>query len=141
MPRIQNRFRSPADLELTCPVDGCGRTCRTHSGLTQHIHAKHKDYQPGTPRSAATVDDLVVLDSDSDLDLSSAAGSEMSIPPSAAGTWDAFSYSRDSVGQNFEIPEPFLPSSRPDSPSQESLASDSESSIFTTEYHPLINGP
>lgn len=139
MPRIQNRFRSPAELELTCPVEACGRTCRTHSGLTQHLHAKHKDYQPGTPRSAVTVNDRVVLDSDSDL--SSAAGSEMSIPPSdPAGAWEAFGSSRDSVGQDFEIPEPFIPSSRPDSPSQESIASDHDSSIFTTEYHPHING-
>lgn len=134
MPRLQIRYCSPA--KLICPVEACRKECRTHSGLTQHLYAKHKDYHPGTPPSAAAVNDRINLDSD----LSSVDDVEMSksIPSdSDLGAWDVFGSNHDSVDFDSEIPRPFLPPSRPDSPSQESEAS----SIFKfIEYHPLING-
>ena len=133
MPRIQRGYHSPA--KLICPVEACRKECRTHSGLTQHLNSKHEDYQLGlgTPPSAAAVNDLFILDSD----VSSLNDAEMSILPDGDPdvAWDAFSSNHDNVGFDIET-TPFLPSSRPHSPSQ---ASDSSSSI-SVEYHPLING-
>ena len=137
MSHIQREYHSPA--KLICPVEACGKECRSHSGLTRHLIYKHEDYQPGlgTPPSAAAVDDLFILSSDS----SSSIDAEMSIPPDSdpGAAWDALSSNHDSVG--FDVETPFLPSSRPHSksPSQESKSSDSSSSI-SVEYHPLING-
>jgi hypothetical protein len=133
MPRNPKRHRSPAGL--LCPVEACGRNCRTQSGLTRHLRAKHKleDYQPGTPQSAAAVNDRIILNGD----LSSVDDVEMSISPDRdlPPTWDAFSSSHDSVqvDHDFEI-QPSLPSEspRPDSPSS--------GSGISIEYHPLING-
>ena len=73
----------------------------------QHLHAKHKDHQPGTPLSAAAVNDYLIPDSD----LPSVT--DLEIPNSdLAGTLDAFG---SESNHNFEIPL-FL-SSPPDSPS------------------------
>lgn len=127
MPRIQKSYCSP-ELELVCPVEGCRKVCRAYGGLTQHLQAKHKEYQPGTPSSTAVVNDCIILDSD----LSFVNDLEMSISPDSdpAGAWDAFG-DHDSIGFDFEIP--FLPSSRPHSPSIESEASN-------VNYHLIING-
>ena len=64
MPCIQKSYCSPA--KLTCPVEGCRKECQTYSGLMQHLYAKHKEHQPGTPLSpsAAAVNDCIILDSD-----------------------------------------------------------------------------
>jgi hypothetical protein len=130
MPRVQKSYCSPT--KLICPVEGCRKQCRTNSGLTQHLHAKHKEYQRETHPSVAAVNDCIILDSD----LSSVSDLEMSIiPPDGdpAGAWDAFANgsesNHDSVGVDFEIPLP------PDSPSRESEAMDSN-----VTYHPIING-
>jgi hypothetical protein len=127
MPRIEKSYCSPAKPELICPVKGCGKECRAYGGLTQHIQAKHKEYQPGTP-SAAVVDDFIVPDSD----LSSVNDPETYFSPDRdpAGTWDAFDSqsNHDSIGFDFENQ-----SSRPDSPSRESEA-------LNVDYHPIING-
>jgi hypothetical protein len=149
MHRNQKNHRSPAQLVI-CPVEGCRKECLSYGGLTQHIQAKHKEYQPGTPSppSAAAVD-YSILDSES----SSVNDLEMStgIPPDndPAGASDAFGSESESestgnrdrdrdrdhdslsIGFDFEIP--FLPSSQPDSPSRESEASN-------VDYHPIING-
>lgn len=132
MPRLQRSYCSPADLELICPVNGCRKKCRTYGGLAQHIQAKHKDYQPGTP-FAAVVNDFNILDSD----LSSANDLEISFPLESDpdGPWDAFNFDSESNHNSidFDFENPFLPSSRPDSPSRESEASN-------VVYHPIING-
>ena len=136
MPRIQKRYCSPA--ELICPVEACRKECRTHSGLTQHLLAKHKDYQPESPRFAAVVNDCIIPSLDSDLSSASANDCDMEMPtsisdsdyPSLAGARDAFGSNRDSVGLDFEIPggpSPPSESSRPDS-------------SHLIEYHPLMNG-
>jgi hypothetical protein len=123
MPRISKSYCSPT--KLVCPVESCRKECRTHSGLTRHLHSKHKEYQPGTPPSAAAVSDRIILDSDLSSD-------------SDPGAWDVFgSTNHNNVGFDFEIPP--LPSSQPNSPSQESEVSNSSSSA-SVEYHPLING-
>lgn len=132
MPRNQKSYCSPA--KLICPVEGCRKECRTYGGLTQHLDAKHKDYQTGDPPSTAADNDCIILDSD----LSSVNDLEMSIPPDSdpTGDWDPFasgSELNDGVGFDFEIP--LLPSSQPDSPSPESEASGSD-----VDYHPIING-
>jgi hypothetical protein len=121
MPRIQKSYCSPA--ELICPVEGCGKECRTHSGLTQHLNTKHKEYQPGTPPSAAAVNDCIILDSD------------LSSVSDPAGAWDAFDSESNHDGAGFDFEIPLLPSSRSDSPSRESKASGSN-----VDYHPIING-
>lgn len=119
MPRNPKRYRSPA--ELLCPVEACGKNCRTQSGLTRHLHAKHKHYQLGTLQSAPAVHILESELSESSLDgIPSQADSD---PPA---TWD---------DHDFEIPRLFLSSPRrPDSPSRASGRS------ISIEYHPLING-
>jgi hypothetical protein len=124
MPRIPKSYCSPA--KLICPVEACRKECRTHSGLTQHLHAKHKEYQPGTPPSAAAVSNHIILESDSSSD-------------SDPGAWDVFGFNHNSDGVGFDFEIPPFPSSQPNlnSPSRESEVSDSSSSI---EYHPLING-
>ena len=135
MPRIPNSNRSPA--KLVCPVDTCGKECRTHSGLTQHLNAKHKDYQLGTPSplSTATIGDRIVPESD--LSESSLSDAQMLIPPdSDLGAWDAFGSNHNSDFEIPPLPGPLLPS-QPNSPSRESEANDSK--IFM-EYHPLISG-
>lgn len=130
MSHNQKNYCSPAQLVI-CPVEGCRKECLSYGGLTQHIQAKHKEYQPGTPPSAAAAD-YTILDSES----SSVNDLEMSIPPDndPAGASDAFGSESNldhSIGFDFEIP--FLLSSQPDSPSQESEASN-------VDYHPIING-
>lgn len=107
----------------------------------QHIQEKNKEYQPGTPPSAAAVD-YTILDSES----SSVNGLKMTIPPDSndpAGASDAFGseskswsnrdHDTGSLGIGFDFEIPFLPSSQPDSPSRESEASN-------VDYHPIING-
>jgi hypothetical protein len=129
MPRIQRIYCSPATIKLICPVEGCRKECRSYGGLTQHLHAKHKDYQPGTPPSAAAVNDCLILDSDLP------TVTDLEIPDSdPAGVWDAFgSESNRSVSFDFE--NPLFLSSPPDSPSRES-----EASGLNVDYHPIING-
>jgi hypothetical protein len=133
MPRFPRRNHSPANL--ICPIEACGKECRSHSGLTQHLNSKHEDYQLGlgTPPSAAAVNDLFVLDSD----VSSLNDAEISPGSDLGDAWDAFSSNHDNVGFDFETP--LIPSSRPHSPYQESQASESSSST-SVDYHPLING-
>ena len=106
------------------------KNCQTHSGLTQHFHAKHREYRAGTPPSPAAVNDS----DDSGL-LPSINDSASDLPVDAR---DSFGSEHDSIGFDFE--NPLFPSLRPDSPVQENEASDSDSSTFSTEYHPLING-
>ena len=124
MPRIQKSYRSPA--KLTCPVEGCRKECWTYSGLTQHLYAKHKEHQPGTPLSPSTaaVNDCIILDSD------------LSSDSDPAGAWGAFSSesNHDGIGFDFEMPLPSLLPSLPDTPSQESEALGSN-----VDYHPIIN--
>jgi hypothetical protein len=124
--------RSPA--KPICPVEACRKECRTYAGLTQHLHAKHIEYQRGgTPPSASAVNDgiiLDVLDSDSDSNLS-----YMSTGAFQVGS------NHDS---NFEFPLQVLPSSRTSPPNSPNLPS-RESEVLSkpsdsTEYHPLING-
>ena len=129
MPRLQKSYCSPA--KLICPVEGCRKKCQTYSGLTQHLHAKHNlnEYQPGTSSnpSTAAANDRSTLDSS---DLSSV---NLEMPDGdPAGAWDAFG-SESNHDSDFGIP--LLPSSRQDSPSRETEASDS-----TVDYHPIING-
>ena len=118
--------------KLICPVKGCLKECRTYSGLTQHLHAKHKEYQPGTPPpTTAAVNDFIL-----DSDLSSVNLNDLEMRDSdPAGAWDEFGTepNHGSVVPDFEIP--LLPSSRPDSPSRETIASGS-----IVDYHPIING-
>lgn len=132
MPRIQKSYYSPA--KLICPVEGCRKECQTYSGLTQHLHAKHKGYQPRTPPSAA-VNDCIILDSDS----SSVNDLQMSIAPDSdpVGACDVFDPESNHDSDNFGFEMPLLPSSRPDSP----LAfRESEASGPNVDYHPIING-
>lgn len=154
MPRFPRG--SPSSTKLICPIEACRKECRSHSGLSQHINSKHKDYQPGlgTPPSAAALNDSDILDT-APSDISSLNDeleemTRMSIPPdtgSDLGGGAAFgstgnhesdtSRRHSSVGSDFGTPP--LPFSQPHSPSQESRSSDSSSSI-SVEYHPLING-
>ena len=107
MPCIQKSYCSPT--KLTCPVEGCRKECWTYRGLTQHLYAKHKEHQPGTPLSpsAAAVNDCIILDSD----LSSDSG--------LAGAQGAFGSesNHDGIGFDFEMPLPSLLPSLPDTPS------------------------
>ena len=130
MPRIPKSYCSPT--KLICPVKACLKNCRTHSGLTQHIHAKHRDHRvAGTPPSPATVND------EGDLLFST---NDTSASDLQVRTWDSSgsdSSEHDSrIGFNFA--DPLVPTSQPDSPVQGSEASNSNT--FSTEYHPLING-
>lgn len=135
MPRVQKSHYHPPELELICPVEGCGKECRSYGGLTQHFQAKHPDseYQPGTS-SAPAVNDFIVLDSDY-----SSANDLDPFPPEndPDGPLDAFgsesNLDLNSIGFDFE--NPFLPSSRPDSPSRES-----EPEASYMHCHPIING-
>ena len=128
MPRNPKKnYLSPS--KLFCPIETCRKECRTYAGLTQHIHAKHTDYQRGTPPSASAIDSVVLNipdSSDSESDFLSYVSSTM-IPPDSAQGFDHYS--------DFEFR---LRSSLPrDSPSRESETSKRSDA---TEYHPLING-
>jgi hypothetical protein len=124
MPRVPKSYCSPA-AKLICPVKACMKNCRTHSGLTQHLHAKHKEYQAGNSSPAAVNDlDNSGLLSESSTSINDSASDHL-------GAWDSFGSEHD--GRiDFENPL---------SPVQESAVSDSDSSsTSSTEYHPLING-